>query len=223
MLRSKNPSTDWREVFSKATHGHAPPAQEAIDASRAEGREFLDHGIVFPGAEVLDLGCGNGRQLFGLLDKGLGSYVGADPVRESIDFCDSHIFPLVEGARFIHLDVLNEFYNPKGKMLPEQVVLPFPDRSFDSVIAGSVFTHLGNIEVCSRQLGEIARVLKPRGKSFSSWFRNPPNPLSSDRMRSVFREGDIREIVAERFDIFHSRGGAKAEFHDQWCLFSQKR
>ncbi len=217
------PDVDWQEVFGRATHGHLPPVAASLAASVEEGLEFLAQGVTFPGSDVLDLGCGNGRQLIGLLDQGLNRYVGLDPVRESIDFCVGELVPRVEGASFVFLDVYNEMYNPQGVMQPDQAVLPFADASFDGVVTGSVFTHLGTAEVSRRYLAEIARVLRPSGKLFSSWFRSPPNQLSDDRMRTVFREGEILDMVTEHFQIFDSRGGFMGEFHDQWCLLAQRR
>jgi SAM-dependent methyltransferase len=214
---------DWEEVFTRITHGHAPPAKQSLEASVEEGQEFLDRGITAAHADVLDLGCGNGRQLIGLLNQNLNSYVGLDPVRESIEFCNRELTSRIEGAQFTFLDVYNEYYNPSGSMPPNNVVLPFPDASFDCVLTGSVFTHLATIEISARHLSEIARVLKPGGRLFSSWFRNPPNVLSDNSHRSVYPEGDILNILTKDFHIYGSRGGFMGEFHDQWCLFSVKK
>jgi SAM-dependent methyltransferase len=214
---------NWEEVFGRITHGHAPPIKQSLQASIEEGREFLATGITAKGADVLDLGCGNGRQLIGLLDQGLASYSGLDPVQESIDFCRQELVPRIEGSQFVFLDVFNEYYNPQGSQPAQHVVLPFPDASFDSVLTGSVFTHLGSIEISARHLAEIVRVLKPGGRLFSSWFRSPPNGLAGNSHRTVFAEGDILSMLTKDFHIYHSRGGFMGEFHDQWCLFSTKR
>ncbi len=222
MLAPRVDNIDWVAVFSRATHGHLPPVQASLVASVEEGAEFLDHGITFAGSDVLDLGCGNGRQMVGMLGHGLNRYVGLDPVRESIDFAQTELVPLVAGAEFVFFDVYNEMYNPAGSVQPESAVLPFDDCSFDGVVTGSVFTHLGTREVSARYLAEIARVLRPGGKLFSSWFRNPPNQLSDDRMRTVFREGEILSMLTNYFHITDTRGGFMGEFHDQWCIFSSK-
>jgi SAM-dependent methyltransferase len=210
-------------VFARATHGHLPPVEASLAASLEEGLEFLRHGITFPGSDVLDLGCGNGRQLIGLLDQGLNRYVGLDPVRESIEFCNAELASRIDGASFVFFDVYNEMYNPTGLVQPEAAVLPFPDGSFDGVITGSVFTHLGTLPVASRYLQEISRVLRPGGKLFSSWFRSPPNTLSDDRQRTVFREGEVLAMVTQLFSIADTRGGFMGEFHDQWCVIGVKR
>jgi SAM-dependent methyltransferase len=223
VLVQRTPDVNWEEVFSRITHGHAPPAKQSLEASVEEGQEFAESGITNTGGDVLDLGCGNGRQLIGLLDQQLNSYTGLDPVQESIDFCNRELATRIDGCTFVFLDVFNEFYNPVGAMRPEQVVLPFADASFDCVLTGSVFTHLATLEISTRHLTEIARMLKPGGRLFSSWFRNPPNVLSDDSQRTVFPEGDILNILTKDFHIYRSRGGFMGEFHDQWCLFSVKK
>jgi SAM-dependent methyltransferase len=212
----------WSEAFAKATHGHTFPIEAAIEASLTEARDFAENQIIFPGAHVLDLGCGNGRQIVGLIQEKIGSYVGIDPIKESIEFCNREIASHVHGCQFFHIDLFNEFYNPAGKIRPEEFRASFDDHAFDSVITGSVFTHLGTAEICMRYLREISRVLKPHGKLFSSWFRSPPNDLTADRARSVFNEGEILNMVTQYFQIYHSRGGFQGEFHDQWCLYGKK-
>ncbi len=223
MLKPNDPNIDWETVYGRATHGHLPPVQESLAASVDEGIELSARGLTFPGSDVLDIGCGNGRQLFGLLGQGLNRYVGVDPVKESVTFCTAELAPRVAGSEFVFLDVYNEMYNPEGSMLPESVVLPFPDASFNGVITGSVFTHFGTAEVSRRYLTEIARVLRPGGKLFCSWFRSPPNVLSTDRNRTVFREGEILDMVTDLFRIYESRGGFMGEFHDQWCMYAERR
>ena len=110
-----------------------------------------------------------------------------------------------------------------GKMLPDEVILPFDNDNFDSVITGSVFTHLGTRAVSERYLEEIARVLKSGGRLFSSWFRNPPYEISSEEYRTVFAECDIEKMLAKHFETYYSRGGSSGEWWDQWCLYSQLR
>tara|TARA_B000000557_G_scaffold264162_1_gene268684 strand:- start:1348 stop:2082 length:735 start_codon:yes stop_codon:yes gene_type:complete len=212
---------EWEEILKRATHGHLPDVQAGIDASIDEGRELVEQGIATENADVLDLGCGNGRQLAGLVNTGIRSYTGVDPVIKSIQFCNRELASRIPFARFVHLNVRNRMYNPKGKLSPEKVVLPFENDSFDSVITGSVFTHLGTQMVCKRYLEEIARILKPDGKLFSSWFRDPPFKVCSEEARTVFTENDILRMMAKHFEIYYSRGGSSGEWYDQWCLCSR--
>lgn len=220
MIENRPP---WEEIFGKAKHGHLPDVRKGIEASLLEGRELVEQGIASENADVLDLGCGNGRQLIGLVDTGIRSYTGLDPIKKCIKFCNRELASRIPNTQFVHLDVRNRMYNPKGRMLPEEVVLPFENNSFDSVITGSVFTHLGTRMVSERYLEEIARVLKPSGKLFSSWFRNPPYEISAEESRTVFAEGDIQKMISKHFETYYSRGGSSGEWWDQWCLCSRLR
>ena len=216
-------SLPWEKIFAKAKYGHRPDIKSGIEASLQEGREFVEQGIASDNADVLDLGCGNGRQLIGLVQKGISSYTGLDPIKKCIKFCNRQFASRIPNTRFVHLNVKNKMYNPKGKMLPEEVILPFDSDSFDSVITGSVFTHLGTRAVSERYLEEIARVLKSGGRLFSSWFRNPPYEISSEEYRTVFAECDIEKMLAKHFETYYSRGGSSGEWWDQWCLYSRLR
>ena len=216
-------SLPWEKIFAKAKYGHRPDIKSSIEASLQEGREFVEQGIASDNADVLDLGCGNGRQLIGLVQKGISSYTGLDPIKKCIKFCNRQFASRIPNTRFVHLNVKNKMYNPKGKMLPEEVILPFDSDSFDSVITGSVFTHLGTRAVSERYLEEIARVLKSGGRLFSSWFRNPPYEISSEEYRTVFAECDIEKMLAKHFETYYSRGGSSGEWWDQWCLYSRLR
>ena len=216
-------SLPWEKIFAKAKYGHRPDIKSGIEASLQEGREFVEQGIASDNADVLDLGCGNGRQLIGLVQNGISSYTGLDPIKKCIKFCNRQFASRIPNTRFVHLNVKNKMYNPKGKMLPEEVILPFDSDSFDSVITGSVFTHLGTRAVSERYLEEIARVLKSGGRLFSSWFRNPPYEISSEEYRTVFAECDIEKMLAKHFETYYSRGGSSGEWWDQWCLYSRLR
>src|ERR1041385_424829 len=132
-VRSRDESVDWGAVRAGAAHGHNPPAVAAVDASRAEAREFRERELISDGCDVLDLGCGNGRQLIGLLEQNVGSYVGLDALLASIEFCNAEMASQVDGVRFIHLDVTNACYNPRGALDPAQVRLPFAESVFATV------------------------------------------------------------------------------------------
>ncbi len=212
----------WMKQYAQIQKGHQPLAKDAIWASHLEAKEFVSTRIIFEGAKVMDLGCGNGRQAIGLEKYNIGEYKGVEIIKECVDFCNE-IFAEMENFECVWLNVFNEFYNKDGDVAPSEMQLPFPDEYFDSVIAGSLFTHLGNYDICSHYISEVWRVLKPQGRFASTWFRSPPNELSDDRGRTVLREGDILKMVTEKFHIFYSRTGTSKGFHDQWCLHSEKQ
>jgi SAM-dependent methyltransferase len=142
---------------------------------RTVGEEFLRHfreiGGLEPGHRVLDVGCGIGRMavpLTGYLDSH-GSYEGFDVSREGIAWCRRAISRRFSRFRFLHADVANSEYNPGGRIAPGGFRFPYPDASFDFVIATSVFTHLLP-DAAARYLAEICRVLAPGGRAFATAF-----------------------------------------------------
>lgn len=83
---------------------------------------------------VCEIGCGNGRLAIGLLTVSPGaSYAGVEIIEKCVEFCQGAFKGESEKFKFIHLDVYNERYNPKGVIQPNYVVYPFPDGSFDQV------------------------------------------------------------------------------------------
>lgn len=64
--------------------------------------------------------------------------------------------------QFVHADVFNKHYNPKGKLDPDTYVFPYARSSFDVVFLKSVFTHMRPDGV-QHYFREIRRVLKPNG------------------------------------------------------------
>ena len=116
---------------------------------------LLDAAEVRSGMAVLDVGCGPG-------------YVSA-AARE-------------RGATLLGLDFSAEMVGIAGKMFPgiefregDAQNLPFPDRTFDRVLANFSLLHLANPE---RACSEAGRVLKPGGRfGFTTWARMEENPF----------------------------------------------
>ncbi|GII79361.1 methyltransferase [Sphaerisporangium rufum] len=107
---------------------------------------------VGPGHRVLDLGCGGGRHAFEVLRRG------ADVVAFDQDAAE------LEGvaAMFTAMDKAGEV--PDGAtsevVTGDALAMPFPDGSFDRVIAAEVLEHIPDDMAAMR---EIHRVLKPGG------------------------------------------------------------
>jgi SAM-dependent methyltransferase len=119
-----------------------------------------------PESRVLEIGCGCGRNAIALADfLDDGNYTGMDIERVALEAASNN--PLLQRKHFAFdfLDVRNDAYNPDGRYLATEYVLPYPDQSFDVVFLISVFTHMLTDEV-RNYAKQIARVLKPRGRCF---------------------------------------------------------
>ena len=219
---------EWVNIFAKAKHGHILWDGWAKDPYNPEhaytsSHNFINHmsalGFFKPGDRVLDIGCGNGRLGIALSEKEI-VYEGFDPMKKCIEFCKT-AFKDYPNFNFQHLDIWNECSNPDGAVNPMTFEFPYADLSFDCVIAFSVFTHLQQIEIATHYMCEITRVLKPKGKFFSSWYRSPPNELDPFVGRTVFLESDIMTILND-FTFQFTYGGHTPQYYDQWALAATK-
>jgi SAM-dependent methyltransferase len=108
---------------------------------------------ITPGERVLDLGCGGGRHAFELYRRG-ARVVAFDHDGGELAQVASMFLAMTQSgeagekadARVVQGDVLS---------------LPFPDGSFDAVIAAEVLEHIPDDE---RAIAEIARVVRPGGR-----------------------------------------------------------
>jgi SAM-dependent methyltransferase len=140
---------------------------------RAVGDDFRKHfaeiGGLRPDEDVLDVGSGVGRIAVPLTGWLQGRYEGIDVVRRGIEWCRQTITPRYPNFRFQVADVYNRHYNRKGKVPANEYRFPFEDQSFDFVVLTSVFTHLLPADR-DNYIREIARVLRPRGRCFATFF-----------------------------------------------------
>jgi SAM-dependent methyltransferase len=139
-----------------------------------------------PEMTLLEIGCGIGRDALQLLDllRGQGRYIGIDVTRDSVVWCQDNITPKHPAFTFHHFDAVNELYNPYGAMTSMDFALPVADASVDRIFLASVFTHLFEDEV-QHYLGEFARVLKPGGQVYASFFLHAPEALEAARARGT--------------------------------------
>ena len=116
------------------------------------GDWILAHYDIPRGSRVLELGCGTGVMWRGHLD-------------------------LVEGSELVLSDFSEAMLNAARQNLGEQPNvrytqidiqdIPFPDRSFDAVIATMMLYHVPDLE---KALREARRVLKPGGRFYCATF-----------------------------------------------------
>ncbi len=114
--------------------------------------------LCVPPGHILDLGCGTG-EIAAALDQ-RGYHVTACDVAEN----------MLAIARRSHPGAAVEWTG----LAPDWDTLPFADRSFDAVVASSVFEYLDDVP---RVATELSRVLRPEGVLLLS----VPNPCNAVR------------------------------------------
>jgi len=194
---------DLRTWWTARMHPERPPhpPRRLIDTVgggdfEGLGQQFyqliVDWGALKPSERILDIGCGCGRvavPLMGYFDS--GGYAGFDVAPKLVQWCQRAITPRNPRFAFATLDVKNRYYNPHGKMAPNEAVFPYPAATFDLAIAVSVFTHLLP-DAFDRYLAESARVLKPGGRLFATFFLFNPataEALAKKKSGLSFRHG----------------------------------
>lgn len=143
----------------------------------------FDRFPIIPGQRVLDLGSGGGRHSFALLRKG-ARVVALDYNMAEVQSTDE-MFAAMREEGEVPADadataVRADAYN-----------LPFPDASFDLVVAAEVLEHLHDD---ARAYAELARVLKPGGRiavTVPRWFPETVCWFLSDEYHEV-EGGHIR-------------------------------
>jgi SAM-dependent methyltransferase len=107
------------------------------------------HGVSLAGmGNILEFGCGDGRMIRWLEDLAHDREIwGSDIHAERIIWCKQHLSP---PFRFVATTIVPH--------------LPFEDRYFGFIFAGSVFTHIDDL--ADAWLMELRRVLRPGGKLF---------------------------------------------------------
>ncbi len=112
--------------------------------------------FVKPKAEILDLGCGNGKLRL-LFEDAEISYTGVDSSAELLKIAENRQNFKLQNQKFFKAEVFN---------------LPFKENSFDLIFFVAVFHHIPGKELRLKTLNEIKRVLKPGGiMIMTNWNR----------------------------------------------------
>jgi SAM-dependent methyltransferase len=133
----------------------------------------LDRAGIGPVTRVLDLGCGGGRHAFACLGRG-ACVVAVDAAAGEVAQAAAMLAAMCAageagaGASW-------------SAVTGDATCLPFPDASFDRVIAAEVLEHIPDD---SAALGELARVLRPGGVLALSVPRFGPELLNWALSRS---------------------------------------
>ena len=172
-----------------------------------------------PEGTMLDLGCGEGRHIFGVMEKFPDlKCIGLDPHIESLD-------KAFEGLKF-----LESISNTKTNFLSGSAYsLPFSDDSFDLVVCSEVLEHLHDYKDAIK---EINRVLKPGGQFLASVPAEFPEKicwlLSEDYQNQpgghlrIFKKNELIKEIAEHNFSFESSQRFHSIHSAYWwlrCLF----
>ena len=182
-----------------------------VASAEREVCKLVEHCGLNSESRILEIGCGSGRLPVGLLstDQSIERYVGIDVDVEAIRWCERWIAAEHTTFQFLHIDVYNERYNPKGAThLDDRFRFEVADQSCDIIYLYSVFTHM-EIDDIGVYLREFKRILAPQGKAFLTAYLednvpdvtvNPPEyrqesegPLHRMRFNREFFESELRE------------------------------
>ena len=174
---------------------------------------------VNPEGTMLDLGCGEGRHIFGVMEKFPDlKCIGLDPHIESLD-------KAFEGLKF-----LESISNTKTNFLTGSAYsLPFSDDSFDLVVCSEVLEHLHDYKDAIK---EINRVLKPGGQFLASvpaefpekicWLLSEAYQNQPGGHLRIFKKNELIKEVAEHNFSFESSQRFHSIHSAYWwlrCLF----
>ncbi|PIT89316.1 MAG: hypothetical protein COU27_00960 [Candidatus Levybacteria bacterium CG10_big_fil_rev_8_21_14_0_10_36_7] len=202
---SKSSQSFWEKEYKNSGHlALSTNPSEDLEKftnwlEKEHGRKYLN-----PIASVLDIGCGNGRNLiyltktFGM--RGVGYDISGEAISQAIS--SSRDLPLKYETRSIAGDII------------------LPDNS-QTIVLDMMASHFLNEEERKHLISEITRVLKPGGWLFFKTFlldgdkhaermlrENPANEEGSyihPLMRvaeHVFTEEEIEEVLTENFTIY---------------------
>lgn len=122
-------------------------------------------------SRILDIGCSYGIMAIYLKDYigTLGQYTGIDICDQDIVWANNNITKKYPNLKFIHINVNNPLYNPKGEYTANKFHIPLPDSCYDSILLKSVFTHMKYSEV-HNYIKEIKRLLSSSGICLATLF-----------------------------------------------------
>ena len=112
----------------------------------------FDRFPVGPGHRVLDMGCGGGRHAFELARRG------ADVV--ALDYSYDELVPVQQMLNAMRAEGEVPVGSITQSVRGDALRLPFPDDSFDRIVAAEVLEHIPADEDA---MAELRRVLKPGG------------------------------------------------------------
>jgi len=162
-------------------------------------------------SHVLEIGCGVGRLAYQLSDQlgPSGRYVGFDISKTAIDWLNEHYAPRLANFSFDLVDVYNPRFHPDGTVHAGDAPFPYPDRSFDFVVAFEVFMHMDPRGV-EAYLHETARVLRANGRAVVSFMA-----VYDDAKPGRHAGRDFVRVGSGVYSRFPDREGWSLGYHDE--------
>lgn len=145
---------------------------------------------ITPNSKVLDIGCGNGRNILSLVDVA-GSITGLDNSEKA-----------VEDAR----KNLKENSNVEI-VLGDALSLPFEDKSFDFAVLSMTLVNFADVKV--KVLEEMKRVVKDDGKVIISVYSEKALP---ERVSMYNQVGAKIKSEKDGYVIFETEGLTSEQF-----------
>ena len=181
-----------KDAFTKFEHEGWERVADKYDSTWASStRQFipplLDAAEVSGKMSILDVGCGPGYVSAAATERG-ALPTGLDFAAEMIAVAKK-MFP---GIEFREGDAQD---------------LPFPDATFDRVVANFALLHLANPK---RAMSEAARVLKPGGRfAFTTWAKISENPFVKivDDATQAHANLDVDLPLGPPFYLFENEEG----------------
>jgi ubiquinone/menaquinone biosynthesis C-methylase UbiE len=195
-----------RETWISAKYGKTP--EEYLASGQRDVRQMRDilaaSGVHLERVgNILEFGCGDGRMIRCLEPLAEGREIwGTDIEASRIVWCKQNLSPKL---RFITTTTVPH--------------LPFEDRFFDVVFAGSVFTHIDDL--ADTWFTELRRILRPGGTLFVTvHLRNDIDMLAGKHRDSGLANHlrgvpEYAKYAASDFDVFTiGRSSSSFVFYD---------
>ena len=194
----------WDKIFSSRDWGQYPE----ITVIRFVAKNFY-HVQNRKLTKILDLGCGVGAHSWYLAKEGFQVY-GIDGSSEAIKLAKIKLKKEKLKAKLVIGDIIN---------------LPYQDNFFDAVIDSATIQHnsLVNIKII---LKEIYRVLKPKGKIFSTMVAQDNYLKQGFGQIHFFTKPQIKQLLV-RFsqltvDCHQYTENNGERLHKSWLIQAQK-